>query len=256
LKRVLLVDDDPDIRALVSAALGHLAGYEVKSCSSARECLSAAESFRPDLILLDVMMPEADGLSALEALRRLEATRDTPVVFVTASAQPSDLARYRQLGCLGVIRKPFNPVSLPDTLESLCQAGRAPRTPSAAAEFEELRRTYLAELPQRLDALQEAARALAAIGWDRPTVETMYHLTHRLAGSAGLYRLGELSRTAGLLEQIVKRLLGSPTWPPASSPAELTTLVKAVRRCARSETRQAHAAAAAAAAPAPRVSPR
>jgi two-component system OmpR family response regulator len=239
LKRILLVDDDPDIRALVSAALGGMAGYAVQSCSSAREALAVVCAFAPDLILLDFMMPETDGLSALHALRGLEGTVATPVIFMTASAQPQDLARYDGMGCLGVIRKPFNPIALPKTLESFWQP-EAPRgrllSPQA---FEELRRAYLDELPKRISALEKAAEMLATEGWDKGQVETLRHLTHRLTGSSGLYRLADLSRTAGLLEQIVKRLLDGATWPPSSSPAELTTLVKAVRRTARAEARLA-----------------
>lgn len=214
-----------------------MAGYAVQSCSSAREALAVVCAFAPDLILLDFMMPESDGVSALKALRGLEATVATPVVFITASAEAQDLARYGDLGCLGVIRKPFNPIALPQTLESFWQP-EAPRGRSLPpSAFEDLRRTYLDELPGRIAALEEAAESLASTGWDKAGVESLYHLTHRLAGSSGLYRMAALSRTASLLEQIVKRLLGSATWPPSSSPAELTTLVKAVRRTARTEAR-------------------
>jgi two-component system OmpR family response regulator len=242
LSRILIVDDDPDIRALVSAALGGMAGYAVQSCSSAREALAVACAFAPDLILLDFMMPDTDGVSALKALRCLEGMETTPVVFMTASAEPHEFARYEGLGCLGVIRKPFNPISLPQTLESLWQP-EAPRPRSLPpSAFEDLRRTYVAELPGRIAALERAAEALAEEGWNKEQMKALHHLTHRLAGSSGLYRMSELSRTAGLLEQIVKRMLASATWPPSSSPMELTTLVKAVRRTARSEARQSQPA--------------
>jgi two-component system OmpR family response regulator len=237
LKRILIVDDDPDIRALVCAALGGMAGYAVQSCASARDALAVACDFAPDLILLDFMMPDADGIAALEALRCLEGTEATPVVFMTASAQPHDLARYDGHGCLGVIRKPFNPVSLPQTLEALWRPEAPPARALPASGFEDLRRTYLEELPGRIAALQRAAETLATEGWDKAQMEALHQLTHRLAGSSGLYRMSELSRTAGLLEQIVKRMLSSESWPPSSSPAELTTLVKAVRRTARAEAR-------------------
>jgi two-component system, OmpR family, response regulator len=216
-----------------------MAGYAVQSCSSAREALAVVCAFAPDLILLDFMMPETDGLSALQALRGLEGTVATPVVFMTASAQPQDLARYDGIGCLGVIRKPFNPIALPQTLESFWQP-EAPRGRSLSSQaFEQLRRAYLEELPGRIAAMEQVAENLALEGWDREQVESLHHLTHRLAGSSGLYRMSELSRCAGLLEQIVKRLLVGAAWPPSSSPAELTTLVKAVRRTARAEARQA-----------------
>ncbi len=237
LKRLLVVEDDRDIVNLVSLVLGDVGGYVVKACASAKEAVEAASSFRPDLILLDVMMPGADGLAALESLRGLPATRETPFVFMTAMAEPGDLARYDALGCLGVIAKPFDPLTLAETLESLWgrneEAGRKPER----NEFEELRRAYVGELPSRIGAMQAAAEAIAARGWDREAVESLYRETHRLAGSSGLYKMSQLSRTAAILEEIVKLLLSSPTWPPETSPVELTTLVKAVGRTARTEAR-------------------
>ena len=237
LKRLLLVEDDRDVRNLVSLALGNVGGYVVKTCASAREALEAVRSFQPDLILLDFMMPGEDGLSALKSLRRLEATRETPVVFMTAMAEPGDRARYDALGCLGVIPKPFDPMKLADTLEAFWGRQAEARQKPGRNEFDELRRAYVSELPSRIGAMQAAAEALALGGWDRETVESLYQETHRLAGSSGLYRMSQLSRTAAILEEIVKLLLSSPTWPPASSPLELTTLVKAVGRTARTEAR-------------------
>lgn len=237
LKHLLLVEDDPDIANLVSLVLGDVAGYVVKACASAQEALEAAPSFRPDLILLDVMMPGADGVSTLKSLRRLQATCETPVVFMTAMAEPGDLARYDALGCLGVIPKPFDPLTLADTLEALWGRRAEGRRKPCRSEFEELRRAYVGELPSRIGAMQAAAEAIASHGWNRETVESLYHETHRLAGSSGLYRMSRLSRSAAILEEIVMLLLSSPTWPPASSPVELTTLVKAVGRTARTEAR-------------------
>jgi CheY-like chemotaxis protein len=237
LERILLVEDDRDIGNLVSVVLGEVGGYTIKACTSAEQALEAAPSFRPDLLLLDVMMPGADGVSALKGLRGIDATRDTPVVFMTAMAQAEDRARYDALGCLGLIAKPFDPLTLAHTLEALWGRHVEERPRPFANEFEALRRAYVGELPGRIEAMQAAAEALAVRGWDRPTVESLYRETHRLTGSSGLYRMSQLSRTAAILEEIVKLLLSGPTWPPASSPMELTTLVKAVGRTARTEAR-------------------
>ena len=237
LKRLLVVEDDRDIVNLVSLVLGDVGGYTIKACRSAREAVEAAPSFRPDLILLDVMMPGEDGVAALTRLRRLDATRETPCVFMTAMARPADLARYEGLGCLGVIPKPFDPRTLAPTLESLWGRHAEPPRKSGRVDFEELRRAYVEELPGRIGAMQAAAEAIATRGWDRDAVESLYRETHRLAGSSGLYRMARLSRTASTLEEIVKDLLSSPTWPPARSPVELATLVKAVGHTARSEAR-------------------
>jgi two-component system OmpR family response regulator len=112
LARILLVEDDPDIQLVASMTLASLGGFEVKVCGSAREALQSGAAFAPDLILLDVMMPGMDGPTALRAFRNLEALAVTPVIFMTAKIQPQELARYRRLGSLGVISKPFDPETL------------------------------------------------------------------------------------------------------------------------------------------------
>jgi CheY-like chemotaxis protein len=238
LTRILVVDDDDDIASLVAMVLGERGGYTVQTCDSARHALEAAGAFRPDLILLDVMMPEADGVATLGALRRLPATAQTPVVFLTAMAEAGDLARYDALGSLGVIAKPFDPLALADTIERLWGRHGAAAAKRFNPEFEALRASYLAEIPERTAALQAAADAVAAEGWDRPLVEWLHFHAHRLAGSAGVYRLPQLSRAATVLEDALKRRLDGP-WPPESTPADLFTLVKAVRRVARAEARAA-----------------
>jgi CheY-like chemotaxis protein len=229
------VDDDPDLLEVATLALTGLGGYAVQRCASASEALQTAASFSPDLILLDAMMPGVDGAGALRALRDIDATAKTPVVFVTAMVQPQDLAQYDELGAVGVIPKPFDPAALPERLEEIWTQHIARIAHAHRKEFEGLRRTYVGQLPEKIEAMRMAAARLAEGGWDRETLESLHLVVHRMAGSSGLYRMSELSRTAGALEEIVKRLLTSATWPPASSPAELTTLVKAVSRTARTD---------------------
>jgi CheY-like chemotaxis protein len=119
LKRILLVEDDPDIQTVTSMALGSFGGYTVHVCGSAREAIDSAPTFVPDLILLDVMMPGMDGLDTLKALRQIPATASTPVIFLTARVQPADVARYNELDSLAVIRKPFEPTALVDTIHGI-----------------------------------------------------------------------------------------------------------------------------------------
>ena len=234
LKRILLVDDDADLLDVASLALGDLGGFTVQACSSASDALAQAPSFGPDLILLDVMMPGTDGVAMLQALRQIDTTTHTPVVFMTALAQRGDLAEYDE-HAVGVIPKPFDPSALPEMLEALWEDHLARLAESHRKQFEALRLSYVGQLPEKIEAMQDAAAALATRGWDRATLESLHLLVHRMAGSCGLYRLNELSRRAGALEEIVKRLLNAPSWPPSGSPGELTTLVKAVSRTARSE---------------------
>ena len=120
LERVLYVEDDPDIRAVGVFALG-LGGITVRSCASGDEAVAVATTFSPQLILLDVMMPGMDGPATLEALRALDATVATPVVFMTAKVQPAQVAVYREMGAVEVIPKPFDPMTLAADLRTIWQ---------------------------------------------------------------------------------------------------------------------------------------
>lgn len=124
---VLCVEDDPDIRALVELALGPVGGLRVSSCGSGAEALALAAELRPDLVLLDVMMPGMDGIETLRRLRADARTAELPVVFVTAKVQRHEIDAYRRQGALGVIAKPFDPMRLADRVRAfLEEGGRSP----------------------------------------------------------------------------------------------------------------------------------
>ena len=110
--RILYVEDEPDIRVVVRMALEAVGGFVVIACASGQEALSVAPDARADLLLLDVMMPGMDGPHTLQALRELPATAHTPVIFMTAKVQASEIAQYKALGALDVIHKPFDPMAL------------------------------------------------------------------------------------------------------------------------------------------------
>jgi CheY-like chemotaxis protein len=110
--RVLHVDDEPDIREVVELSLSLDPDLKVRSCSSGGDALSAAVAWMPDLILLDVMMPNMDGPTTLTHLRQIPKTAEIPVVFMTARAQPRELEHFVSLGAEGVIAKPFDPMTL------------------------------------------------------------------------------------------------------------------------------------------------
>lgn len=112
LRNILYVEDEADIRTIAELALGTLGGFQLTTCGSGLEALALIERAPPDLVLLDVMMPGIDGVQTLERLRALPHGRDLPVVFMTAKAQPPELAQYRALGALDVITKPFDPLQL------------------------------------------------------------------------------------------------------------------------------------------------
>lgn len=113
LSRVLMVDDDPDLRAMAHLSLTAVGGFEVELCPSGAEALARACSFAPDLVLLDVSMPELDGPTTLGRLRALPCMDSVPIVFMTANTQPSEVQVLLALGAAGVIPKPFDPMGLP-----------------------------------------------------------------------------------------------------------------------------------------------
>jgi two-component system OmpR family response regulator len=116
LERILYVEDDPDIQAIALMVLDSISGFAVEPCSSGREAVSKAVAFAPDLILLDVMMPGMDGPETLKALRQFPELQQTPVVFMTAKVQPQEVEEYLALGAVGVIAKPFDPMTLTQQL--------------------------------------------------------------------------------------------------------------------------------------------
>jgi len=119
LNKVLYVEDDPDIRAIAELALQDVGGFNAALCSSGQQALRVAPEFGPDLILLDVMMPEMDGPETMRRLRVLDATRSTPVIFMTARIQSSEIEEYLALGAIGVIPKPFDPMTLADDIRRI-----------------------------------------------------------------------------------------------------------------------------------------
>ncbi len=125
LKNILCVEDEADIRAVARLALEAVGGFSVTICSSGAEAVERAPEVRPDLILLDVMMPGMDGVDTLRALRDLPETATTPVIFMTAKAQQSEIHNLRKLGALDVIAKPFDPMALSDRIRDIYEAADA-----------------------------------------------------------------------------------------------------------------------------------
>ena len=136
IRKVMLVDDEPDIRRIAQISLQHLGQWQVVVAASGREALEQARREAPDVILLDVMMPEMNGPQTLHELRSDPSLEDTPVIFMTAKTRHDDLAHYVSIGAAGVIAKPFNPVNLAgDIRRILDTAQQSPRAePSRRVE--------------------------------------------------------------------------------------------------------------------------
>jgi CheY-like chemotaxis protein len=111
-KRILIIDNEQYIQEIAQICLETVAGWQVITAGSGQAGLSQAEAHVPDAILLDVMMPDMDGLATFQALQANPQTRQIPVILLTAKLQVADRNRYAELGLQAAIAKPFNPLEL------------------------------------------------------------------------------------------------------------------------------------------------
>lgn len=119
LRRIMHVEDDPSIQTVARVALEAVGGFEVCTCSGGQEALDRFESFAPQLILLDVMMPTMDGPSTLRNLQQQFDLTKVPVVFMTAKVQTNEIESYKALGASDVVVKPFDPMKLSEQIQGI-----------------------------------------------------------------------------------------------------------------------------------------
>lgn len=116
LSRLMFVDDDQDILTIAKYSLENLKDVEIHYLSSSEKAIQDAIIFQPDMIFLDVMMPEMDGLSVLRTFKLIPSLSKTIIVFLTAKTQKEELESYLKLGATDIIIKPFNALTLPQTI--------------------------------------------------------------------------------------------------------------------------------------------
>jgi CheY-like chemotaxis protein len=200
--RVLHVDDEPDIREVVELSLGLDPGFLMQSCGSGNEALAAAAEWQPDLILLDVMMPVMDGPATLARLRENARTADIPVIFMTARAQAREVDRFRSLGALGIIPKPFDPMTLAASVRSYVQPARDP--------LDDLRTQFLQRVEKDAAALSENRLALKDGNRLSGTLDRIQRIAHGLSGAGGIFGFAGISDAAAALEDAVIAELADP----------------------------------------------
>src|ERR1700723_1475847 len=111
-RKILIIDDEDDIREVAALSLESVAGWDVIKASSGAQGLARAVEHQPDAILLDVMMPGMDGPTTFRELRNNQATARIPVLLLTAKVQSSDQRRFADLGAEAILFKPFDPLTL------------------------------------------------------------------------------------------------------------------------------------------------
>ncbi len=127
--RVLLVDDEPDIREVVDVSLGLDPEFKTRACASGADALAVAAQWSPAIILLDVMMPLMDGPTTLAKLRKDPRTANIPVVFLTARTQTEEIRQFIALGAKGVLSKPFDPMTLAASVRGYLPTSAANHAP-------------------------------------------------------------------------------------------------------------------------------
>ncbi|MGE5091163.1 MAG: response regulator [Bacillota bacterium] len=182
--RILVVDDEPDITALVAYHLAR-AGYRVSTAANGTEALKLARTERPDLVILDLMLPGASGYDVLAELRRLDETRDVGVILLTARREEVDRIRGLTLGADDYLTKPFSPAELSLRVAALLRRLAAPSVTGGST---------ITAGPLSVD---RSAHRASLHGVDLPLTATEYKLLVTL-----LERRGRVQSRPQLLETV------------------------------------------------------
>lgn len=121
LKKIFVVEDDVDIQFIIEMALVEFGGFDVVVCPDGNTLFNTLKDSQPDLILLDVMLPDDDGPTIITKLKADPAYADIPVIFATARVRDKDVQSYLDLGAIGVLSKPYEVELLCDQIQEMYQ---------------------------------------------------------------------------------------------------------------------------------------
>jgi two-component system OmpR family response regulator len=210
---VLYVDDDPDICEVVQTTLCLIAGFDVRTASSGEKAIDLAYELRPDLIILDVMMPGLDGPSTYKRLCENTLLADIPVIFMTAKVLPTELAHLLRLGAIGVIGKPFDPMALGDEVLALWNkavsarvlAGVRTGAAQVQAHVESLAMRFLERARGEVIRLRELTAG--ARPGDQAALGEIERLAHSIHGAGAIFGFPSISALGGDVERLAEELM-------------------------------------------------
>jgi two-component system, OmpR family, response regulator len=240
---VLYVDDDPDLCAIVQVALRLLAGLDVRTASSGESAIDLAYEIRPDLIVLDVMMPGLDGPETLKRMRQSALIARIPVIFLTARSQPAEVAQLMESGAIGVITKPFDPLTLGDQVLALWEGaeivpgvahpqGAATGVQGVQATVDGLSKTFLRRSVGDVACLREMAGRVS-LG-DSGALLEIGRMAHSIHGSGAIFGFSDISASGGVLERLVDKFTAETRAPgPMGNPHVLRQLLCCTDEVAR-----------------------
>ena len=240
LQSVLYVDDDADICCVVQATLRLVPGLQVETADSGERAIDLAHELRPDLVLMDVMMPGLDGPSTLKRMRESMLLKDIPVAFMTAKVLPTEISQFLQMGAIGVIVKPFDPLRLYGELFALWDKEGTRRQgfiayggqSKAQAQVDSLTVSFL----QRAwtDVINLAKLAERAQNGDRSVFSEIERVSHSLHGAGAMFGFPKLSEVGGAMARLAEGLAArAEANSSASEPAALRQLVEFSKQLAQ-----------------------
>ena len=233
-ERILLVEDDPFVATVALAVLSGAGASAVKVCASGEAAVTIAAVFRPQLILLDFVLPGMDGRATWQALETCLSPLP-PVIFLSARDDPAFYAEIASFNAAGVLAKPFDPTALVDDIchilqqSAVTQSGakrRPQREPAAKARrLAAVAESFYRSLPMTASRIEASWDRVRAGGWQPDAVQFVLADAHSLAGSAGLFDCGALSAAAHEAERLLLNALKLARTPDA---LEMRNLVAAV----------------------------
>jgi two-component system OmpR family response regulator len=212
---VLCVDDDAGICGVVQATLGSIAGLTVQIAYGGEQAIDLAYELRPDLVLMDVMMPGLDGPSTLKRMRASASIADIPVIFMTTEVLPADVDHLLQLGAIGVIGKPFDPLGLYDRLCAVWNKKAAAGRSTSGRQGKSAEQTQAGSVDDRFlqRTKTDIVRLREMIERSRQGGQSVFkeveQLAHSIHGAGAMCGFLQVSAAGGVIERLVGRVIAS-----------------------------------------------
>jgi len=240
IRSVLFVDDDPDVCEVVQATLCLIAGLQVYTAGSGEQAIDLAYELRPDLVLMDVVMPGLDGPSTLERMRERAPISEIPVIFLSAKMHPATAAHFLELGAIGVIGKPFDPLKLCDEVLSLWKHAGATRgvkrTHAAHSQVQAKVSSLTASFLQRTrdDVVRLRSIVESAGHGNQSLLKEVHRVAHSIRGAGTMFGFPEVSAAAEKIERLAGEVMaGGMVSGTTGEPALLQRLMDRSAQLAR-----------------------
>lgn len=210
LQSVLYVDDDPDICEVVQTSLCALAGLTVRIAGSGALAIDLANELRPDLVLMDVMMPGLDGPTTFRQMRESASLADIPVIFMTAKVMPAEMERFRRLGAIGVIAKPFDPLKLSDNVNAIWATMHSAMHVKSSNRVESTVQLQVGSLADRYiertrgDVLSMRSLIERAQLGDESVLAEIERMAHSIHGAGAMFGFPDVSASGAAIERLAE----------------------------------------------------